>query len=59
MLNVEKNCYYIVLGVDGEDTIYLDLKDKESFDRVVQAILRANIRADINVDTPLKIGGTE
>lgn len=59
MLNVEKNCYYIVLGVDGEDTIYLDLKDKESFDRVVQAILRANIRADINVDTPLKVGGTE
>lgn len=59
MLNVEKNCYYIVLGVDGEDTIYLGLKDKESFDRVVQAILRANIRADINVNTPLKIGGTE
>lgn len=51
--------YYIILGVDGKDTMYLGLKDKESFDNTVKAILHANIRADIAVKEELKVGGIE
>lgn len=45
----ERKGYYIILGVDGGDTMYFGLKDSESFHKSVQAILNANIRADIKV----------
>lgn len=48
-MEFERKGYYIILGVDGEDIMYFELKDYKSLNKSVEAIINANIRADLKV----------
>lgn len=51
----DKKGYYVILGVEGEDTMYFGLKDADSFHATARAILLANVNDEFKFGNVAKL----
>ena len=42
---MEKQGYYIVMGVDGEDTLYFQFENREELNKAMEAMIKGSVKA--------------